>query len=337
MGAGEHTYEWVGDWAKTPDSASARDGWAHHGVVVSRTGDVVSFHSGDPTLLVYRPDGQLRRTVPTALLEAHGMTLVEEDGVEFLWVADCGGKMVKGATEVEAEADYEFRVGAQGGQVVKMTLNGEVVQRLSRPPLPVYESGGGYAPTWVAVDEARFDGSGDVWVADGYGSSLVHRYTAAGSYVSTLEGFNCPHAIFIDRRRGPGAGRLCVADRGNAQVQVFDLSGAQTAVFGSDFLVSPSVFATFGEYLIIGELHARLTVLDGEDRLVAYLGRNEEVCTAEGWPNTKDADGRTVRSTLLVPGKFNSPHGMAVDADGNIYVAEWLIGGRFTKLARSPA
>jgi hypothetical protein len=31
---------------------------------------------------------------------------------------------------------------------------------------------------------------------------------------------------------------------------------------------------------------------------------------------------------------LNSPHTLAVDSDGNVYVAEWLIGGRVTKLAR---
>ena len=36
----------------------------------------------------------------------------------------------------------------------------------------------------------------------------------------------------------------------------------------------------------------------------------------------------------LIAGKFNSPHGLAVDADGNIFVAEWLVGGRINKLVR---
>ena len=36
----------------------------------------------------------------------------------------------------------------------------------------------------------------------------------------------------------------------------------------------------------------------------------------------------------LRPGLFNSPHGLAADADGHLYVAEWLIGGRTIKLAR---
>jgi DNA-binding beta-propeller fold protein YncE len=332
IGDGEHTYEWVEDWAQTPDTASAREGWAHHGVVVTRSGDVITFHSGDPNLLVLAPDGTVRRTIPTALREAHGITLVEEDGVEFLWIADCGGKMVKSDDGVAP--GYGYATGAAGGQVVKLSLDGEVVLRLPQPPIPQYADGG-YAPTWVAVDERRFGGSGDVWVADGYGQSLVHCYDESGAYRRTVDGFDCPHALFVDRRPGKAQPELYVADRSNAQVQVLDLDGNVQRTFGHDFMVSPSAFATYGEYLLVGELHARLTVCDGEDKLVAYLGRNDEVCTVEGWPNMLDRDGNLVRTTFLAPGKFNSPHGMAADADGNVYVAEWLIGGRFTKLERA--
>jgi DNA-binding beta-propeller fold protein YncE len=327
MRAGDQKYDWVDDWAGGPDPDG---GWAHHGVVVLRSGEVVSFHAGEPTLLLFGPDGGLRRPIATSLTEAHGMTLVEDDGAEFLWVADCGVKLVP----ADASANgYEMRSG--GGQVVKLTLDGETVLRLPMPP----GFDDPYAPTWVAVDEARFGGSGDVWVADGYGQSVLHRFTAEGQYVATYDGtagghghFNCPHALFIDRR-GPEP-RLLVADRGNAQVVVLDLEGSRLGQFGQGWMLSPSVFATFGPYLVIGELNARLTVCDADDELVAYLGANEEVCSVPGWPNQLDADGRLVRSSLLVPGKFNSPHGMAVDADGSIYVAEWLIGGRFTKLAR---
>lgn len=33
-------------------------------------------------------------------------------------------------------------------------------------------------------------------------------------------------------------------------------------------------------------------------------------------------------------GSFNGPHGLAADGDGNLYVAEWLIGGSMNKFAR---
>ena len=58
------------------------------------------------------------------------------------------------------------------------------------------------------------------------------------------------------------------------------------------------------------------------------------MCSADGWPNNRNASGELVATALLEPGKFNSPHGMAVDGQGNLYVAEWLIGGRFIKLEK---
>ncbi len=88
----------------------------------------------------------------------------------------------------------------------------------------------------------------------------------------------------------------------------------------------PSAFAVDGESLIVAELHAGLVILDIDDNLVCRLGENAEVWDVEGWPN--------VPKEMIETGKFNSPHGVATDSDGNIYVAEWLIGGRTTKLIK---
>ena len=87
--------------------------------------------------------------------------------------------------------------------------------------------------------------------------------------------------------------------------------------------------------MVVAELRARLAVIDMNDELITYLGDNAQVCDVEGWPNNTSDEGRTIPTSLLETGKFNSPHGLAVDANGNLYVAEWLIGGRVTKLNRS--
>ena len=98
-------------------------------------------------------------------------------------------------------------------------------------------------------------------------------------------------------------------------------------MFGDDFLTSPSGFVVYGELLVIAELNARLTICGADDRPITYLGDNGAVADVAGWPNNHNERGESVRTALLEPGKFNSPHGMAVDAEGNLYVAEWLIGG----------
>jgi DNA-binding beta-propeller fold protein YncE len=333
VGQGTNTYRWVGDWAELPDTESVHKGWAHHGVVVTESGDVVTFHPGESTIMVLDSTGSVKRTWELPVSDAHGITLVKDGATEYLWIADNGRKR-----QFQIGYEYPPSTGPYSGQVIKTTLDGEVVAALPKPDLPIYRDGN-YAPTFVAVNEERHGGNGDIWVTDGYGESHIHRFSKAGNYLSSINGdegsagrFNCPHGIFIDRRKGDG--ELYVADRTNHRVQVYDLEGRFKRVFGSEFLSSPSGFVTHGDLMVVAELRARLAVLDKEDNLLCYLGNNEQVCLVDGWPNNRTDRGELVPSALLEPGKFNSPHGMAVDAQGNLYVAEWLIGDRVIKLEK---
>ena len=333
VGQGANTYHWNDDWAKLPDTESVHKGWAHHGVVVTGSGDIITFHPGDSTILVLDGAGAVRRTWELPVADAHGITLVKEGIDEYLWIADNGRKR-----QFQTGYDYPPSSGPYWGQAIKTTLNGEVVATLPKPDLPIYQQGN-YAPTFVAVNEERHGGNGDIWVTDGYGESHIHRFSKAGEYLSSINGdegpagrFNCPHGIFIDRRRGDG--ELYVADRTNHRVQVYDLEGRFKRAFGSEFLSSPSGFVTHGELMVVAELRARLAVLDKDDNPLCYLGDNEQVCAVDGWPNNRNTNGELVPTALLEPGKFNSPHGMAVDAQGNLYIAEWLIGGRLIKLEK---
>ena len=330
VGSGENVYEWIGDWADIPESDSSRMGWAHPGIVVTESGNVITCHPGDPNVMTFDGGGNLLSSWEGDFADAHGITLVNENGTEYLWIADNGSKR-------SHLHGYEYPPGAgdEPGQALKTTLDGDVVMRLETPPPPVYKSSR-YSPTGVAVNEKRHGGNGDVWVGDGYGASYVHRFTADGDYVGSINGdegagrFDCPHGIYIDRRKSEP--ELYVADRANGRVQVYDLEGGFKRVFGTDFLTTPSAFVTHGSLMVIAELRARLTITDLSDNLVTYLGQNEQVCEVEGWPNNTGDQGQIVPTSLLETGKFNSPHGLAVDADGNLYVAEWLIGGRVTKL-----
>ncbi len=329
VGSGENTYEWIDSWAGIPETESATKGWAHHGVVVTEDSEVIAYHQGDPTVLVFDRDGRLTRSWETDLTESHGMALAKESSAEFLWIADPGAKR-------QADLGYEYTPGPRKGQVVKMALDGRTVMRLQRPDLGIYEEGT-YSPTSVTVFQEQHGGNGDVWAADGYGESYVHRYDSSGNYIASINGedgragaFNCPHSVWVDTRRADP--ELYVADRGNSRIQVFDLEGVFKRVFGSEFLTTPSAFATFGELMFVAELRARVTLLDVDDKLICHLGENEAVCDRDGWPNARNEKGESVRPSDLTEGKFNSPHGIAVDGDGNLYVPEWLIGGRFTKL-----
>jgi sugar lactone lactonase YvrE len=335
VGSGRYTFDWIDDWARFPQLAAARLGWAHPGMATTEAGDVLTCHPSEPSILVFDQQGVLRRSLQTELSEVHGITVVKEGTTEYLWVADPGSKR-------RPELGYEYAAPRPDGKVVKMTPEGQVVAHIGAPDVPNYRAGT-FAPTCVAVNEERHGGNGDVWVADGYGENLVHRYSRFsknGEYLGTLSGgegpngrFATPHGLWFDTRRSEP--ELYVADRGHRRIQVFDPQGQFKRTFGQEFLSSPSAFARLDDdILVVAELRARLALLDRDDRLIAYLGADETVCERPGWPNASSSAGQPVRPPALTPGKFNSPHGLAADRDGNLYVAEWLIGGRYTKLVR---
>jgi hypothetical protein len=103
-------------------------------------------------------------------------------------------------------------------------------------------------------------------------------------------------------------------------------------------LNSPSDFAQWGDLLVVAEIYERLAVLGSDDKLVGYIGADPDPEAAQGWParpgwpNGLSDDGRAEIPHLPQHDRFNSPHSVAADADGNLYVSEWLLGGRYTKL-----
>ena len=164
IGNSNHNYAWHEKWVEAPGTDNVKDGWAHHGIVVSpKTGNVITFHQSEPRILLFNQEGELVNSWETGVEYAHGMTLVEEDNHEFLWLAD-----------------------NLSGQVVKVSVDGDQVMSISRPDIDTYNSGEKYSPTDVAVYEENNGGNGDIIVADGYGSSLIHFYTKTGEYIKTL-------------------------------------------------------------------------------------------------------------------------------------------------------
>ena len=341
IGSGQFKYEWVSDWAHIPEPESARSGWAHHGMAVTSSGEIIAIHPAESMVMVFNENGDLLRSFGVPVREGHQLALSSDGGQQSLWIADPGRKNLK------ANGRYEPAPGEWGGQVIRVSLTGDLQQKIGKPPHAAYDDGN-FAPTSMTVFETARGGNGDVWITDGYGESHIHRFDSAGDYIGSISGdegeagrFACPHGVWIDYRKADP--ELYIADRTNHRVQVYDLEGGYKRTFGDSVLTSPSCFAVDGDHMIVAELRARLAVFDLDDRFVTYIGENERISRVErnspqdvpGWPNNLDGDGNVVRSQVLEAGKFNSPHGIATDGDGNIYSGEWLIGGRYTKLVRA--
>ena len=305
---GDHRYQWIDNWASIPDTESGHENGRTHGVAVASDGRVVVFNQADPAVLVFDEAGDLIDSWGSRFGGAHGLTLVEDGGDEHLWLTD-----------------------EHSAEVAKTTLDGKTLTRLDRPDHEAYTDGD-YVPTWVAVHERHHGGTGDIWVADGYGESLVHRFDETGSYRGTLDGsagagrFDCPHAIAFDTRGNGTEAEMYVADRGNERVQVYAPDGTFSRSFGSDALTSPCSFDTHDGKMVIPELYARVTLLDETDTVLGHMGAHEDIVDHVDWPN--------VPENRLEPGVFNSPHDAAFDEEGNLYVVEWIVGGRITKLQR---
>jgi sugar lactone lactonase YvrE len=238
--------------------------------------------------------------IETDLLELHYL--------RWPWVVDTGSKrFVHG---------HDFETVRRDGRVLRLDDGFE----LPRP----YPDGVKWSPTAVAVDQR-----GDIWVADGYGQSLVPRYTAAGELDLTLDdGFATPHCVTVV------GDALLVCDRANGRIQEYDLDGRFRRTLAQGVVITPTDLVAAGDQLVLTDFMAsRVTFLTRDGELVQHLGTGNRTPDDDAWPNARAANGDIVRPPLS-SGVLNSPHTLAVDSDGNVYVAEWLIGGRVTKLAR---
>lgn len=308
-GKGPWRFEVVPGWARLTGDATLAP--THGGVVVDRAGDIYVSSDGPQGILVFAPDGTLRRTLPK-LSGVHGLTLNVEGGREYLYVAHLREK-----------------------QVAKVGLDGQEVWRIGVPkqsgfydaPADPKKKAAEFRPTGVAVAP-----DGRVYVADGYGASVVHVFGADQKYQKTIgtkgtgDGqFSTCHGIALDTRYGEP--RLLVCDRENRRLVHVDLEGRFLGVLTRD-LRRPCSVSIRGDHVAVAELEGRVALVDKQGAVVATLGGNPY---EEQWANFK------VKPELWGDGVFTAPHGISFDAAGNLFVQDWNFQGRFTKLRHAPA
>ena len=312
-GSASHVYEVTHDWGALPKSIQYGN---THGVCVDSQGQVYihhTVHAGSPsddTMVVFDHKGKFVRSCGREFKGgAHGLLLHKEDNTEFLYLCD-----------------------TQRAIVAKMTLRGEKVWELGYPKeSSAYRLNADgsqavkYSPTNLAVGP-----NGDVYVADGYGSSFINQYNSHGEFIRTFGGkgsdpglLDCPHGIALDRRGSQL--RLLVADRKNRRFQYFALDGHHLGFAGLGDVKLPCHFDFRKDTLLVPDLEARVTLMDGNDHVLAQLGEDD----SNTW-----GELRKEERSRFIPGKFVCPHSACFDHDGNIFVVEWVEVGRVTKLRR---
>jgi DNA-binding beta-propeller fold protein YncE len=288
LGTGKYAYEVSGEnWGKLPE------GWFYKeatSVDVDSKDNVYVFNRGNHPMIVFDPEGNVLRSWGEGGLftNPHAVTVAPDDTV---WCVD--------------NRDHSIRRFTPDGRLL-MTLN----ERNRHAPAM---SGEPFcSPTRVAVDPRN----GEILVADGYGNARVHRFSPDGKRVLKSWGrpgtepgrFNIVHDIAVDED-----GLIYIGDRENRRIQVFNPEGKLEARW-PDFSRTAAVCVSQGlvyvgeyyaggteAYKVAGQLGPRISILDGQGRLLARLG--------------EDPFGDE-------PGRFYAPHGVAADSRGNIYVAE---------------
>lgn len=310
IGSGEHTYEVIHNWGELP--ASVRWGETH-GVAVDEAGLIYIKHRSKvaqpvDAIVVFDPAGKSVRSFGKEYHGGgHGIDIRKENGEEFLYLCDTAH-----------------------GWVVKATLKGEHVWKLGIPTeCGHYQAGVRYSPTNVA-----FAPDGGFYIADGYGAHYIHQFDKDAKWIRTWGGkgtepgqFQTPHGIWLDNRPGREPS-LVVADRANFRLQYFTLDGKPISILKD--VSFPAHFDIRGNELLVPDLHARLTILDKDNKVITHLGYDP------AWTEQVLKDNLKLRTQpeLFPAGKFIHPHDACYDKDGNIFVVEWVLGGRVTKLRK---
>jgi hypothetical protein len=261
-------------------------------------------------VLVYEPDGTLVTVWGGDVLSdrPHSIT-AGPDGL--VYVVD--------------ELDHAAKVFREGGQLDRVIGTCGVpsatgtdwtrpsfkeIQASIRMGAPPFNS-----PTALAVGP-----EGELYVSDGYGNARVHQFSPAGELLrswgepGTGPGqFRVPHSVFL-----AADGQVLVADREGDRIQVFSPEGEYLTEW-TDVQRPTAIAADERGRLYLTELAwlagdyswrggdinavrpARLTVLDSQGTVLWRMTTQGEACLS---------------------GNLAAPHGLAVDADASVYVAE---------------
>ena len=227
------------------------------------------------------------------------------------------------------QAGAEFLLGTHLAtrRIVLLTMDGQAVWTLGVPmESGFYQTAEAFQPT-----AALLAPDGCLFVADGYGASLVHQFDPQRRYLKSFGGAdagegqlrNC-HGLTLDTR-GPNP-LLLISDRRNRRLVHFDLAGNFAGVVAEN-LRRPCGVAIFGDHLAVAELEGRVTILDRDQRLVTAIGDN---------PDSGQWAQYEVPPAAWSDGVFIAPHAVCFDPQGNLYISEWNAFGRLSKFVRGP-
>jgi hypothetical protein len=286
LGTGRFRYEPLADFPKLPPGIVLGEVAA---VAVDARDRVYVFNRGDHPMVVLDRDGGFVASWGQDLFgRAHGLHIGPD---EAIWCTDEGTHTV-----------------------CKCSLDGKLLMRLGVPNNPAPRMSG---KPFNRCTHTALSPNGDVYVSDGYGNAAVHKFSPDGKYLMSWGGsgsnrgqFNLPHNIHCD-----ADGWVYVADRENHRIQIFDGNGRYETQWNNLHRPSAMHFTSGPCPLcFVGEIGPYMSHIRDNPNLgprVSILENGEVVGRLDsfGGPGTS-------------LGQFTSPHGIAVDSRGDLYVGE---------------
>lgn len=287
LGQGDFSFDVATDWAKLPGEIVLGD---VAGIAVDGRDRVYLFNRGEH---------------PVVVLDRTG-TFVTSWGHGVFTNAHGAGIGPDGAIYLTDNGDHTVR---------KFSLDGRLLLQIGEPKKPAAFMSG---RPFCRCTHTALSPKGDIYVSDGYGNAAVHKFAPDGRHLSSWGRpgsgpgeFNLPHNIACD-----ADGWVYVADRENHRVQVFDGHGRYETQINN--MHRPSGLAiTSGPcpHCIVGELAPYQPV----NRLTPNLGPRVSILDQSGKLVSRIDRGK---GAGLEPGQFVSPHAIALDSHGDVYVGE---------------
>lgn len=313
VGQGKYQWKVVPGWGVLDAETPVKD---CHAMIQVKDGRIFLLtNETKNNVIIYDKAGKLLGKWGTEFPGAHGFTLAEEDGKEVFYITD-----------------------HDRHQFFKTTLDGKILRTWDYPEKSgKYANAGEFKPTHVALAP-----DGGFFVVDGYGKSWCHRYNAKGEWVKCFGGdeggganLACAHGAWVDTRDSKKL--LWITSRSESKLKRYTLDGKLVDILeltGSQ----PNFIVPFGDHTVIPCLRGNLAqngsldngflcVLDPQRKVISNLA-------APAPAYQDDKLGALAADTKL----FTYPHGMLIDDEQSIYVAQWNSGRTYpVKLERVKA